>query len=131
EKSLVRRTRGRLWMLETIREFALERLEALPDAASIRERHAHHYCAVAESTNLSDSAPGHAQYELARDEQENFRAVLAWAVANRQAEVGLRLATALENFWVLNEPAEVVRWFGELFAQAVDVPAPVRAAALK
>ena len=131
EKSLIRRTGDRLWMLEVIRDFAVERLEELPDAADLLERHAHYYLAAAESANLWDGATGAPQYALAAAEQANFRAALTWAVANKQAELGLRIATALENFWVLNDPFEAARWFDQLLVEDEGVPGAVRAAALR
>jgi predicted ATPase/class 3 adenylate cyclase len=131
EKSLIRRTGDRLWMLETIREFAVEQFEQSPDVRSLRERHAHHYLAVAESANLWDGANGLPQYALAAAEQANFRAALVWAVASRRAELGLRMATVLENFWVLNDPFEAARWFDQLLAEPEDVPAAVLAAAFR
>jgi predicted ATPase len=131
EKSLIRRTDDRLWMLETIREFAVERLEQSPDVESLRGRHAHHYLAVAESANLWDDANGPPQYALAAAEQANFRAALVWAMAGRRVELGLRIATALENFWVLNDTVEAARWFDQLLAESEDVPAAIRGAAFR
>ena len=131
EKSLIRRTDDRLWMLETIREFADERLEQSPDLQQLRERHARYYLAAAESANLWDGATGPPQYALATSEQANFRAALDWAVAAKRAELGLRMATALENFWVLNDTHEAARWFDQLLAVSGNVPAAVRAAAFR
>jgi predicted ATPase/class 3 adenylate cyclase len=131
EKSLIRRIGERLWMLETIREFALEQLELAPDVDDLRERHARHYLAVAEAANLWDGAPGAPRYALAAAEQANFRAALGWAAASRRAELGLRLATALDDFWVLNDPFEGMRWFEQLLAEASDVSHAVLAPALK
>ena len=131
EKSLVRRTGERLWMLETIREFALERLEQSADAADLRECHARYYLSVAEAANLWDGATDPPQYTIAAAEQANFRAGLAWAVTAGQTELGLRMATALENFWVLNDPFEAARWFDQLLAVADGVPGAILAPALK
>ncbi len=131
DKSLIRRTGDRIWMLETIREYAAERLAESGGAAQVRERHARYFLAVAESANLSDWAPGEARYGVALTEQANFRAALGWTVAGGDAELGLRLATALENFWVVADPFEAMRWFDALLARSEDVSASVRAAALR
>jgi predicted ATPase len=48
EESLVRRTDDRFWMYETIREFAIEQLDASGEADEIRRRHAEYFLAVAE-----------------------------------------------------------------------------------
>ncbi len=53
EKSLLRHTDGRFWMLETIREYAVERLEEHPDSGELRRGYAEFFLALAESANLS------------------------------------------------------------------------------
>jgi predicted ATPase/class 3 adenylate cyclase len=76
EKSLVRRWgSGRLGMLDTIREYALERLDESPDAEDVRLRHAEYFLAVAESANLSsDRLPSEGQrHDIAIAEQDNIR----------------------------------------------------------
>ena len=131
QKSLTRRTGGRLWMLETIREFALERLEQEPDACGLRARHARYYLTLAESLNLSDHATGTSQYGIGTAEYANFRGALTWAVASGETELGLRMTTALENLWALTEPLEAIRWLDQFLARADRVPAAVLAAAVR
>jgi predicted ATPase len=48
DKSLLRHTEERFWMLETIREYAHELLEGSSEADAVRGRHAHHYLALGE-----------------------------------------------------------------------------------
>jgi predicted ATPase len=103
EKSLVRHTDGRFWMFETIREFAIERLEASGEADELRRRHAEHFLAFAE-----DAEP-HVIRELLRRpgpwvqrievEMDNFRSSLDRFEAEADAESALRLAGALGWFW--------------------------------
>jgi predicted ATPase len=118
QKSLVRRWgSGRFGMLETVREYALERLDELPDADDVRRRHADYFLEVAVSANLSAGLmrPGEPQHlDRAILEQDNARAALAWTIARGEIELGLRLADALEQFWVVNDPREGVRWFSAL-----------------
>jgi predicted ATPase/class 3 adenylate cyclase len=83
----------RYGMLETIREYALERLEASGEADALRRRHAAHYLAVAERT-----PPGKAAASLER-EHPNLRAALRWAKASRQIDLSLGLSAALWQFW--------------------------------
>ena len=133
EKSLVRRwASGRLGMLETIREYAVERLEDSGEAEAVRRRHAGHYLAVAESANLSIEALGRGpqRHELVLPEQHNIRAAIDWA-SEADVELGLRLAVAMENFWITNDPNEGVRRFEALLERADDVDRGLVARALR
>ncbi|MBD0329302.1 MAG: AAA family ATPase [Thermoleophilia bacterium] len=131
EKSLLRRwASGRLGMLATIREFAAGRLGEAGERDEVARRHARHFCALAESANLFVEAEGEQRHDLALAEQDNLRAALDWASAH-DVELGLRIAVALENFWVTNNPAEGTRRFAELLARGDGVPARLRARALR
>jgi predicted ATPase/class 3 adenylate cyclase len=136
EKSLVRRWgSGRLGMLDTIREYALERLDESRDGEDMRLRHAEYFLAVAESANLSsDRLPSEGQrHDIAIAAQDNMRAALAWALESGSVALGLKLATAIENFWVTHDPEEAMRWFAALLEHpgARAVPPEVRAPALR
>ena len=54
EKSLVRRTGDRFWMLETIREYAAERLAALPDEEELVQLHAEFFYALARAVEVGE-----------------------------------------------------------------------------
>jgi predicted ATPase len=122
DKSLVRRTGNRVWMLETIREYAAERLDRSPDADAIRRRHAKHYLAIADAANLSLEAldRGPQRHELVTPEQGNLRAAIEWAT-EADPELGLRLMHALENFWITRDPAEGERRYRPLLERAHNV----------
>jgi predicted ATPase/class 3 adenylate cyclase len=122
EKSLVRHTGDRFWMLETIREFATERLAASGEEDDLRRRHAEHYLEIAEAANLSLDSLGRApqRHELVIPEQDNLRAAIDWATG-ADTELGLRLAVSIENFWITHDPREGLRWFEALLA-AANVP---------
>ena len=130
DKSLLRRTGDRLWLLDTIRAYAVEKLEASGDAAGLRDRHARYYLEVAEAAGLWDWAPGEERHDLALDELGNFRAALGWAAAGGDAEVGLRTAAALEGLWMTTDPDEGTRWFEALLPVSETVSPGVRAGAL-
>ncbi|HEX2090531.1 MAG TPA: adenylate/guanylate cyclase domain-containing protein [Actinomycetota bacterium] len=133
EHSLVRRWQsGRLGMLETIREFAAELQEASGEAGEIRRRHAEHFLEIAESANLSIHSLGRGpqRHELVIPEQHNIRAAIDWA-AERDPELGLRLAVALENFWITNDPSEGARRFAALLSRADDIDISLKAKALR
>ena len=127
EKSLVRRTRERFWMLETIREYAGERLAESGELESLRPGLLDHLLEVAESAKLGGEVAGAGTLAVVRDEVDNVRAVLAWAL-DAAPEAGLRLALALEGFWPIHSPIEGMRWYESLLARAVDAPLALRAA---
>jgi hypothetical protein len=130
EQSLLSRTEsGRFFMLETIREFAAERLGPDPD---IRLRHAEHYLEVARSAGLNDDSDGAMRHDLIVRDRDNVRAALDWALDSGAAEIGLRLAASLENYWVTNAPAEGAERLGALLARAPkSLPPELRALALR
>jgi predicted ATPase/DNA-binding XRE family transcriptional regulator len=86
------------WMLETIREYALERLRALGEAEALEQRHATYYAQLADA--LVQVGPDQdARYRQLEREVPNVRAALEWARARREPDIGLRLATSLGRFW--------------------------------
>jgi len=93
----------RVGMLETLREYGLERLEAAGGTAAVRERHAAYYLALAEAAEPELTGTEQARW-LGRLEAEydNLRAVLRWARDGGEPEVGLRLAAALWRFWLIH-----------------------------
>ena len=90
----------RLMMLETIREFALERFEESSDAEVIKRAHAEYFVALAEQAEPRLWGPEDAAW-LDRLELEhgNMRAALSWALEYQEAELALRLGGALRWFW--------------------------------
>jgi predicted ATPase/DNA-binding CsgD family transcriptional regulator len=123
-KSLLRHEEGsegepRYAMLETVREFGLERLEASGEAGGTRRGHAAFFLGLAE-----DASPhlrrGTQDRWLKRLEAEhdNLRASLTWALAN-DAALALRLAGALHWFWYLRGHwREGRRWLEDALAAA-------------
>lgn len=124
--------RMRYGLLETVRQYATERLEATGEAESTRRAHAHHYLRLVESANLSLEGAGHGTQEprLVEPEEANVRAAMDWA-CEHDIELGVRLAVALENFWVTRDPSEAERWLGALLARADSVDSVVRARATR
>ena len=111
---------GRLGMLDTIREFAEELLDEALDGDDLRRRHAAHFLTVAESANLSAGKlrTGGQRLDIAMVEHDNFRGALAWTVDAGEITLGLRIATAFEQLWVTDDPAEGVRWFERMLEHA-------------
>jgi predicted ATPase/class 3 adenylate cyclase len=97
-RSLLRHTGGRFWMLETIREFAIERIEGSGEADGLRRRHADYFLALAEE------AEPHAESDAVwirrlEAELDNFRAAMDWSEASSETQLALRMAGALLPFW--------------------------------
>ena len=90
-------------MLETIREYALERLEESAEATALRRRHAEHFLRLAEEAEPNLIGVGSHTEWLDRLERDhgNFRAVADWFEAAGENESALRLAAALWRFWDL------------------------------
>ncbi len=136
EKNLVRRWGGgRLGMLDTIREYALERLGESPEGETVRRRHAEFFLAVAEKANLNAGtleAGKPMRHDIALREQDNVRGALDWAVAEGAHALGLALATSVEWFWIMQDPREGMRWFARLLEPGAEpVPLETRAHALR
>jgi predicted ATPase len=130
EKSLVRHTADRFWLLETIREYALERVQELGEAEELRRRHYDFFLAVAQSANTSEDADGPLRMDLVWPEQDNFRSALDGASAKGDVELALELAIALE-LWLVFIPFEGARRLGTLLDSAVGIPDRLRARALR
>jgi predicted ATPase len=135
DKSLVRRWEsGRFGMLETIREFAAELLDASGEADGIRRRHAAFLDDLAESANLWPEAMAAGrvgQHELFIPEIPNLRAAFEWLLAANEIEFALRLAVRLENFWVTSDPVEGRRWLTEFLERSRQLPPELHAWALR
>ena len=98
-------------MLETIREYAGERLAAAGEAAALRRRHARYFAALAEAAEPQLKGPEQATWlDRLEDEHDNIRAALAWAQAPdapapdaaggpSPVEIGLCIAGAIRSFW--------------------------------
>jgi len=90
----------RVGMLETIREYGLERLAASGEDTWVRERHAAYYVALAERADQGLGGPGQLGWlRRLEEEHDNLRAALRWSLEREDAETGLRLVGALWLFW--------------------------------
>ena len=138
DKSLVRRVEppgrpARFSMLETIREFGLEQLEAGGDLELVQRRHAEHYLGLAAEAEPHLGGPDQGRW-LDRCEQEhaNLRAALGWAVDQGQAGPAQAAAGALWRFWQQRgHLTEGRQWLDEALAMPSGLgPTPARAKAL-
>jgi predicted ATPase/class 3 adenylate cyclase len=100
DKSLVRRREHeRFWMLETIREYAAERLHESGDVDELRRRHAEYFLALAEEAEPYARETDAAWLDRLDQEADNLRAALDWLEASGESQLVLRLAGALMDFW--------------------------------
>jgi len=122
----------RFGMLETVREFAVERLAASGEEAAVRTAHATWYLGLAERAEHELWGPQHRfwQSQLVV-EYDNLRTAVAWASEQGQVETGLRLTHALWRFIRSRGHAnEARRWQARLMAAGSDLSPSVRIDAL-
>ena len=106
-------------LLETMRQFAAEKLAESGESATIRGHHRNWFLARAENSELELSDPPHVAW-LA-DELDNLRAALRSSIECAEVEAGLRLAIAVSAYWHQRGAyAEGRTWFAELLILSVD-----------
>ena len=114
------RAEARYRLLESIRDYALEKMSQAGEAAGLRDRHLDLFLARAEEAapRLGDA---YQQLWLAwlEGEHDNLRAALAWSLESGRVEAGLRIANALVRFWeIRGHVQEGLAWFERLLARA-------------
>jgi non-specific serine/threonine protein kinase len=137
EKSLLGQEEGtggesRFVMLETIREYAREKLEESGEAETIKRAHAEYFLALAEEAEPKLRGPEVVEWmDRLEREHDNMRAALSWALERKEVEVSLRLGSALWWFWsVRGYHSEGRRWLEEALAVDGRGSPEVRAMAL-
>jgi predicted ATPase/DNA-binding CsgD family transcriptional regulator len=119
EKNLLRQAEEkdggvRLAMLETIREYALERLLESHEGEAVRRLHAGYYLALAEEAELT-TAEQMRWLDILETEHNNLRAALGWSLRSEDVETALRLAGALWRFWYMRgHLSEGMRWLEQV-----------------
>jgi predicted ATPase/Tfp pilus assembly protein PilF len=125
---------ARYRMLETIRQYAREKLEASDEAASLQGRHRDWYLQLAEEAEPELRGPEQCVWlDRLEQEHDNLRVALAGSLNSEAAESGLRLSGALSEFWsVRGYLTEGRERLGALLKLAeASEHTPVRAKALK
>ena len=139
DQSLLQRAPGpagefRYLMLETVREFACDRLDASGEAEAMGERHADHFADRADAIApylqwQADTAGSIARVDV---DQDNLRAALAWASGRSDQTTFLRLAVALQSYWALRgQLGEGQAWMDRALAVRETAPLPLRAAVVR
>ncbi|MCC2629279.1 MAG: hypothetical protein K0S14_2929 [Thermomicrobiales bacterium] len=113
-------------MLETVREFALERLEASGEESATRDRHAHYFLDLAERTQaVIFKTPTPALLDVIERDHDNLRTALIWSRDTGDHDTLLRLAGALAFFWYYRGYlGEGQRWLSQALETPVNDDAP-------
>jgi predicted ATPase/transcriptional regulator with XRE-family HTH domain len=137
DKSLVflreaRSPEGRYDLLDVIRDVAWERLVEHGESNEAVRRHAAHFLALSEQAELELGKAGHhAWFQQLDEEHDNLRAALRRAIADRNADLALRIAGALWQFWRSHgDYAEGREWLRTALAIEPTATPAVRAKAL-
>jgi predicted ATPase len=132
DKSLVRHSGERFWMLETIREYAVELLNRSPDAGSMRARHLA-WCIDFLHDAERQLPRGHSDLAGAMEQEfGNIRAAVQWSTETGQIESALQLVRP-RLFWqsVQSHSSEGCEWIETLLEQADHVAPELRAKVLR
>ena len=127
------RTRYRL--LETVRQYAAEKLGESGEADAVRSRHRDYYTALAAVLDAPAGSDYEQRVEQAETEIDNLRAAFGWSRENSDVELALALASSLQPLWeARGRLREGLAWFdtvlADLDAQHAGVAPAVRARAL-
>lgn len=112
----------RFGLLETLRAFAVERLEERAEAAGARQRHADYYAALTEELTLTLHGPTQAEaitrFEV---ESDNLRAAMAWSIDCDELDAAVRIAASSGQYWDWSGSlAEANEWLARVLVAAGD-----------
>jgi predicted ATPase/class 3 adenylate cyclase len=124
--------KARYRLLETVRQYGMERLSESGEAGASRQRHRDWYLEWAEHVDRKlRTAEQDVWVERLRTEHENLRAALEWSMEAGGGEPGLRLAVALAWFWYIDGHwSEGRKWLEQALALGGDVRTDTLADAL-
>lgn len=122
----------RFFMLETLHEYALERLEASGESAEMKQRHLDYFVALAERAAPElRHAESRVWMQLLEMEHNNLLVALESSLAETQTEAKLRLIAALRDFWIMSGRfIEGQKWGMRAVSRHGEAPDSVRARAL-
>jgi predicted ATPase/DNA-binding CsgD family transcriptional regulator len=136
DNSLIRRLgdvdgESRYGLLETLREYGLERLSDAGEESSVRDAHAHYFLTLAEEAESAFfGGPAQRKWLMRLEaERHNLNAALPWALVHDPL-TALRLATAAGSFWYVGGPfAQGRQWIERSLAATPHVSPALRAKA--
>lgn len=137
DKSLIRQTESlggepRFVMLETIHEYAWEQLRASGEVATMQQRHAEYFVQLAEFAEPELRQAGFPYWmNCLENEENNLLADLEWSLDDGDVELGLRLVTALRDFWIMSSHfIQGENWTQRALAKSSGVSPHLRIGAL-
>ena len=132
EKSLLRVSNERYWMLETIREFAAELLDKAGQAGNVRQRHAGWVLALVMRVESEIEGPeASAWFSALSREQDNVRTAIAFMEETRQTGMQLELVGSIRETWQTDSAwLEARRWAESALARSVGERSARRARTL-
>lgn len=139
DKSLVAvesaRSSTRYRLLETVRQYAMEKLGESGEAAAVRSRHRDHYLSIAVAVDAPAGNDYSRSIEQAEAEMDNLRGAFGWSLENGDIELALVQASSLQPlWWAGGRLREGLGWFEAAFAERertdIEVGAAVYARAL-
>jgi excisionase family DNA binding protein len=117
----------RLRMLETIREFGLEQLEASGERDAAGAAHAGYYLGLVEELRPRiEGSEGQQVLDRFQQEHGNLQAALRWAIDRRDTSTAHRLAAALWKFWWVRDQSAGRRWLEEVLQLDCGMPSSAR-----
>ncbi|HEX8734378.1 MAG TPA: tetratricopeptide repeat protein [Pyrinomonadaceae bacterium] len=119
---------SRFRLLEVIREYALEILEASGESEMIRKNHARYFLALATAAEPEFFGENAAKWlDRLEEEHDNLRAALSRAASARDDETIMNLTAALRTFWLLhNHLTEGRKWLETALELSFDTSANLR-----
>ena len=123
-------TEVRYRLLETVRQYAAERLTEAGEALATRRRHRDHFVESPECQGGDWYPDDEAWLRRADADEDNFRAALAWSLEQGDEEQALRLAASMWPYWYFFGRAEGVGWLERALAGSGRPATPARAEAL-
>jgi predicted ATPase len=121
-------SRDRYRMLETLRQYAWDRLVATGRLAGVRDAHATCFAALArdQARRMGEGGQPVAALDRLEADYDNLRAALAWLIEERRTDDAARMAHRLIGLFNIRHPREGFAWYKQLVAIAEDIPSRSR-----
>jgi non-specific serine/threonine protein kinase len=121
-------TRYRL--LETIREYAAERLEPPSRRDEVYRSHAEHFLQIAKQARADDLARNPDAFEILDEERDNVHAAMRWTLATK-SDLAMPLAASLWRYWLIRGyRRQGLEWLEQALTRPTSAPLPIRASVL-